>query len=287
MLAGCALSVLAIGASLLGGMLGRKSEKRAVQEQNEYNHPVNVRKRAEEAGFNPALFVGPGVGNQTAVAGSNYFGSALADSALMLADDLQAKRQASQVTKVTAENAKLQEQVKRLTLRPDVGGIYGRSSTPTLLESLGHASRADTSDPLRDPVQLVDGVGGGVAVPDARLDRGSGAYFAGERIESAPGWSPANVAENEWGDVGQALYGLGKMGSDVVFTIAERKRKRDLQPMTFGAPLRAPFGFVDRTPELLPGDYTSPRATGADRPRLYSGRGSRGMPQPFTPKKLW
>ncbi len=45
-----AAALISAGASLLGGILGRNSEKKAIAAQNEYNNPTNIRKRAEEAG---------------------------------------------------------------------------------------------------------------------------------------------------------------------------------------------------------------------------------------------
>ena len=80
------VGLLGVAGSLLGGILGRNSERKAIAAQNDYNDPLNIRARAERAGFNPLLFVGPGVGNQMATGGSNYMGSAIADAGLMLSE---------------------------------------------------------------------------------------------------------------------------------------------------------------------------------------------------------
>lgn len=131
-------SLIGAGSSLLGGLFGRSSERKAIAAQNEYNKPVNIRARAEEGGFNPLAFVGPGVGNQTATGGTNYMGAAVADAGMMLADAMSKRKEASQVSQLERENQKLAEQVQNLTLRPKVGGIYAqREAVPGIGSALG------------------------------------------------------------------------------------------------------------------------------------------------------
>lgn len=132
-------SIIGAGASLLGGLFGASSEKKAIARQNEYNNPTNLRARAESAGFNPLLFVGPGVGQQTATGGSNYMGSAMADAGLIIADGLAKKAEkTSALTKLAEENKRLVDKVNNLTLRPKVGGIYAQNvSTPSARQALG------------------------------------------------------------------------------------------------------------------------------------------------------
>lgn len=133
-----AAALISAGASLLGGILGRNSEKKAIAAQNEYNNPTNIRKRAEEAGFNPLSFIGPGVGLQTTTGGSNYMGSAIADAGMAFADAMSKKAELGKLDKLQQANAKLAAKVQTLTLRPKVAGIYAqRQSTPTIAAAVG------------------------------------------------------------------------------------------------------------------------------------------------------
>lgn len=117
--------LIGAGGSILGGILGRNSERDAIRAQNEYNKPSNIRKRAEEAGFNPLLFVGPGVGNQTATGGANFMGAAIADASAMLADKLKddtADKLA--IRNLELQNQRLEKEIAQMTLRPKGAGVY-------------------------------------------------------------------------------------------------------------------------------------------------------------------
>lgn len=120
-------------ASIVGGNKARRDERKAIREQNEYNAPVNVRARAEAAGFNPLLFVGPGVGQQNVTGGSNYMGSAIASAGLALADGMdKAKMLEIERSRLAMEREKLDTLVQNATLRPRSGGIYaGNLSAPS------------------------------------------------------------------------------------------------------------------------------------------------------------
>ena len=218
---------ISAGASLLGGLLGQAAERRnnkyqaqLIREQNAYNAPDQVRARAEAAGFNPLLFVGPGVGQQTATAASsssNYMGSAIADAGLMLADAVAKRKDAMRLSRMEDQNRRLSEKVQSLTLRPQVGGIYSQLvQTPTIASALG-VSNADAVATVGGSAAFADDPALHVAIPDPVLDVGSGVYIGGKEVKSRPGWSPASVWENEYGDVGQAIYGLAKVGVDAAY----------------------------------------------------------------------
>jgi len=131
-------ALIGAGASLLGGIFGRNSERKAIAAQNEYNNPANIRARAEAAGFNPLLFVGPGVGNQMATGGSNFLGSAIADAGLMLSEALAKRQDLRKLDRLKDENEKLSQQVTDLTIRPKIGGIYAqREAIPSKSAALG------------------------------------------------------------------------------------------------------------------------------------------------------
>lgn len=226
--------VLQAATTIAGGLLGDRQRKkdqayneRMIREQNAYNAPDQIRARAEKAGFNPLLFVGPGVGQQGAApqaVGGNYLGNAIADAGLLAAEALAKQPLKQKLNAYQAQNAKLAQKVQSLTLRPKVGGLYAeRVVTPSIPQAVGRASTGGPAryafDRLSDPVPLVDADGGGIAVPDPRLDRGSGIFLAGPHLggywESAPGWSNAERIEDEYGDVASWGYGVAKIASDV------------------------------------------------------------------------
>lgn len=141
-------AVIGAGASLLGGILGNKAQRKAqareaqaIREMNEYNDPKNVRARAEAAGFNPLLFIGPGVGQQTAlpaISSANYLGSAIADAGMVIADQMSKNKELARLEKLSAENRKLAEKVQSLTIRPKVGGVYAQRETTGAINDSGN-----------------------------------------------------------------------------------------------------------------------------------------------------
>lgn len=167
-------ALISAGASLLGGLFGQSSaaadrrfNAQQIDKQNAYNNPINIRKRAEKAGFNPLLFVGPGVGLQTGVAqanSANYMGAAIADAGMAIADNIAnstKRKQAEQLGALEIENAKLQNKLLQLTLRPKVGGVYAqRETTPTIAAAVG-GGNANT-----DPVLSGQRSGGAVVDSD-------------------------------------------------------------------------------------------------------------------------
>lgn len=228
-------------ASLLGGILGNNAQKKVnnqniafqrennalqqklVHEQNAYNDPAALRKRAEKAGFNPLLFVGPGVGQQMGVAStsapqiaaSNYMGAAVADAGMMIADQMSKNRELARLEKLSAENKKLAEKVQNLTIRPKVGGVYAqREATPSLRAATGGKDASPTGlsfgdlsarSPLASaPLGADDGVRTGVQlsvtkdVPAFRLFGhdfyGSGLFSTGQQMEDAVGEGPLQWA---------------------------------------------------------------------------------------------
>lgn len=119
-------ALIGAGSSLLGGALSNKAERKGIAQQNAYNDPKQIRARAESAGFNPLLFIGPGVGNQTATASGAYIGSAIADAGMQIADQMAKNKELARLEKLSAENRKLADKVQSLTIRPKVGGVYAQ-----------------------------------------------------------------------------------------------------------------------------------------------------------------
>ena len=124
-------ALIGAGSSLVGGALSNKAERKGIAAQNAYNDPAQIRARAESAGFNPLLFIGPGVGNQNAAASGAYMGAAVADAGMQIADQMSKNRELARLEKLSAENKKLAEKVQSMTIRPQVGGVYAqREETP-------------------------------------------------------------------------------------------------------------------------------------------------------------
>lgn len=118
--------------SLFGAKKAENREDAAIAAQNAYNDPSAIRSRAEKAGFNPLLFIGPGVGQQTATGGTNYMGSAIADFGQMLGGMIDAKTLAKENSKNqrVAQKAKAEQKLTRMTLNPKVDGIYTGGLSP-------------------------------------------------------------------------------------------------------------------------------------------------------------
>lgn len=126
-----AAGVSALG-SLIGGRKAAKEQRRAIAEQNAYNAPSAIRARAEEAGFNPLLFVGPGVGQQTALA-APVMGQAIQNAALAAADGLsEYGKEKAYSSQLEQQNEELRKALQGATLRPKVPGIYGTAQPVTV-----------------------------------------------------------------------------------------------------------------------------------------------------------
>lgn len=128
--ASAAAATIGVAGSLVSGAMGARAQKKAIARQNDYNDPVNIRERAEAAGFNPISFIGPGVGNQTATGGGNFMGEAIANSSMMVADAIKGSaEERARLENLRLENEKLQKEIQQMTLRPKTAGLYGTGGT--------------------------------------------------------------------------------------------------------------------------------------------------------------
>lgn len=240
-----AAPVIKVVGSLLGGLFGRKSEKKAAAAQREYDKPVNVRARYEEAGINPLLaFQGGVVGQSQPVASQNYMGAAIADASMIIADEMSKRKETQQLSQLQSMNARLQEKVQNLTLRPKVGGIYaGRLATPTMRDALGYGgSDAGTQDGRREtgeghpfPRDGVSPFGGFddysaddlVTGPQASVKKdvpafrlfgrdfyGSGLFSTGQQVEDAIGEGPLQWAVSPLLGLDALANGFYQMGGE-------------------------------------------------------------------------
>lgn len=200
-------ALISAGASLLGGLLGKPKNVSALR--NRYDDVAGIFKAAEEFKFSPfALLGSPAVGPSVV---QNTMGSAIADAGLLLADGMsKQKMKALEEERLRLENEKLRGEVNRMILRPKL--VSGKTT-------IGAKSDPRKKQP-EDPVLPDDPSTGPVKLPDDRLDRGTGAYAGGGWWQPAPGFSPANVIENEYGDIGQNVWGFVKFGADLGYNVA-------------------------------------------------------------------
>lgn len=159
-------------ASLLGGRKAAKEQRRAIAEQNAYNHPSAIRARAEEAGFNPLLFIGPGVGQQMTVA-QPVMGQAIANAGLAMAQGIsQHAETQAYAEKLEQQNAELRKALDSATLRPDVPGpVPARASTGAPVAA-GILKAGNVSVPAVPPAASK----GIIAPMGAHLEEKGGAY---------------------------------------------------------------------------------------------------------------
>lgn len=127
-------AAIGAGASLLGGLLGSKKEKKAIAAQNAYNDPSAMRARAEKAGFNPLLWAGQGNMQTTAGNSGAIMGNAIANAGLALADGMTERKQLElEKTKLQLDRDRLDALIEKNTIQPKVAGIYaGTRQTPSI-----------------------------------------------------------------------------------------------------------------------------------------------------------
>lgn len=110
---------------LLGGLFGKK--KAPTPGQNIMSHMQGIRDGAEKYGFNPLAWAGTGA--VTAPEPTNYMGSAIADAIGGVADAWSNKAfNNAQLDQLEMENEKMRRELNAATIRPDVPGLYARTS---------------------------------------------------------------------------------------------------------------------------------------------------------------
>lgn len=136
-------ALIGAGGALLGGIFGKPKRTSAQQNSRQgiLGQAQGAREAAEKYGFNPLTLLAASSPMGPSES-SNYMGTAIANSALMLADGL-AKRQERIGREAALEkaNEELRLQVRELTLRPKFGGIYAqRQAVPSLGAALGRSA---------------------------------------------------------------------------------------------------------------------------------------------------
>lgn len=146
-------SLISAGASLIGGVMGRNSQKEAWEAQKEQMmNYTRLRRKAEEAGFNPLVFAGPGAGN--ANPGFNFqpiMGDAVSRAGAAISDGMsEAVQLRMQKAELEIERQRLEALREEVKLAPNVPGIYRAQNTS---RSVPPADGADSGGlgPVRDP----------------------------------------------------------------------------------------------------------------------------------------
>lgn len=247
------MSFLGAGLSLLGGILGRNSERKAIREQNAYNDPAAIRARYEAAGFNPLLGIAPGVDLQTTAGGGNFLGSALADAGLQIGDALQRRApQIQRMNAVASENDRLRAENSSLRLAPPVAGVYARGGPSVRSGAIPGGANAASSLGSRGPAGLpaLDGPAGrpggvGVSPPvqvaalpavgPAGSDKGTGSprlpISVGHiQIFPSGGNSDADVGETRYGDFMGGIIGAGQAIYDTAWNVGRIVKNGSFDP---------------------------------------------------------
>lgn len=130
-------TLLSVGGSLLGGLFGNRSAKKAAAQQRAWALEdqamqwVRHREASERGGFNPLATLGMGQGvAPTPVSSNNYMGEAIAQSALILGENLaktQAANKGRQVEDLRRQRDILTRKLTNQTIRPTVPGVYQRA----------------------------------------------------------------------------------------------------------------------------------------------------------------
>lgn len=222
----------------LGGLFGKKNKNTPAL--NILSAAKGAREASEKYGFNPLTLLQYGSGG---FGGSSDGGAPPLASVQMLTDGLQglddvvsgdaARRRAADQLNLDLAQLKL-DQARSGVLavtphyaRDGVGlgpsPLGGRSVEvyPSNGGSLGGGYGRETATPSDDSGRLSFGdrltSRDGIGVPDPLLDRGTGVFVGGEYWQPTPGLSPASVAEEEYGDLGGSIFGLGKAVTDILY----------------------------------------------------------------------
>lgn len=248
------------GVKLLGGLFGGKS-KSPTPRKNLLSQAQGAREASEQYGFNPLTMLqygqpggAMGAGGVPPLASSDLILGALQDVSDVVTGEAAQRAEANRL-ELELGRRKLDAVSGLLAVSPSAAATVG-DGLPTIGRRAAMAVTPSTQlrfpEAFNAPVALKAGDQGGVAVPTARYDRGTGALLEGQQLEATPGWSPASVWENDYGDVGQAGYGLAKLMRDIGYT-AELKNKRYREKHTVGEPLDMRDGY-----NYPPGTFAPP-----------------------------
>lgn len=161
-----ASALISAGATLLGGLFGRK--KAVSAGDNAYSHVGGIMRAASQYGFNPLTLLGAVAPMGGTPADNSAFGQAVANAGMIAADAIAAKPDnAAKLNAYQTQNQRLQRKLNALSVRSPVPGTYGRARQPSDPEVYGGRQGAgalfeaggvaDTAGAAGGPSPLVDG----------------------------------------------------------------------------------------------------------------------------------
>lgn len=210
----------------LKSLFGKKQKAPSVQD-NLLAQAAGARAAAEKYGFNPLTMLQYGNTSGTGLAPSagppplaslEVLASALDQFDPQVKADRERQRQVDQLNLDLAK-LKLEQARSGVVIGPAVapGSVLGNTAVTVSQggKAGGSYAKGDYTPPNRDH-PLADSLGV-LGQPDPTIDRGSGLFVGGARWEGAPGWSPGEAIEQEYGDtvVFPELYSFGKFVADV------------------------------------------------------------------------
>lgn len=222
----------------LGGLFGGGKKKSTHMEtaQAISGQARGAREAAEMYGFNPLTLLGAssavaggGGGEASPLASVQILTEGLKDISDVTSGDAARRRQADQLN-LDLRQLQLDQArsgVMVTTPRYASDGI-GASPSPlgkravTVDQSHGGArGQARVNSPVSSEGVAGGSGDGGVPIPDSRLDVGTGIYLGGVHYKPSPGWSPASVVEEEYGDneIVSTGYSALKLGADFGYNV--------------------------------------------------------------------
>lgn len=238
-----AAALIGAGASLLGGLFGKKKapDARAESRGGILGQAQGAREAAELYGFNPLTLLGVSSPLPSQQDGGNYMGAAVADAGMILADALTRQKDVGRLERAERLNEYQRKRIADLTLRPAVPGVYGRGNGAGGGNAAGNHQRSVVPD------------GDEIAVP-SRGDFGNldpQSRNVSERVHSHEQFTDVPVGP----DIDEVVTGVF---IDANNRYKARKAFRARTDMTFGDPLRSPGSpFVPNTGGDIPADYWS------------------------------
>lgn len=240
------IGTLVGGAKVLSGLSGLfgKKKKAPSPRDNIMSQAQGARDAAAAYGFNPLTLLqyGQPGGSMASSGGAPPLASIDLLTEGLSAFDPEAKaerdrqRQADELN-LDLARLKLEQARSGVVLAPPVapGSLLGKTAVTVMQggKAGGRNAESDYVVPNRGH-PLADSLGV-VGQPDPTIDRGAGLFVGGQRWEGAPGWSPGEAIEQEYGDTMllPELYSLGKFSADLAHNVgrwvtgAEASRLRE------------------------------------------------------------
>lgn len=222
----------------LGGLFGKKANPGRDTRHVILNQVGTAREAGEKYGFNPLTVLQSGAANVGGIAGG---GASPLASVQMITDGLRgiddvvsgdaARRRAADQLNLDLAQLKLDQARSGVLAVAPSYAVNGVGSGPSPLgvrpvrvtQSNGGELlpvNGGSFDARGDAIAYPYGSDpGAIPVPDPRFDRGTGVKVFGLHLRPAPGWSPASVAEEEYGDAGASAYGFAKIHADAAYNM--------------------------------------------------------------------